>query len=800
MRDAMQSNHACAIILLSCLLAVSPQVAAYTLDTHELVNSEAAVISNLNLILKEQLGVKEGIEAELLGYRNSVRRWLREGGSREDDGSFYDLLTGRARYLRHFHDPLRPWDQAGLHPILPLFSRWESAVRWAQETTQQAQTGLGDYSYTDARRYLLTALTDPDPTQREAAFAQTFRALGQVMHLLADLAVPDHARDDMHLLDGPGGYEGFVLGRHQDPTTGPAFTDAFLRTPLRPAPELFGIPVPSGESVAVAPIARLFDSDRYLGTNPQVTAEPLIGIAEVANANFFSGDTLSGQYPHPAIGNLETYIRPYSQTGTKRYYRKQAAGLTVDPIAVECSVKPPTGEPDMCLDEDVWLEYARHLLPRAVGYSAALLDHFFRGKVDFWIYPASNNPSQFVLYVVNYSSEPMAGSFALYTEDREGRRLLVREAALENIILPATATPDDPFANTTYILFTPDPSLRLNSLTLVFTGTLGTEEGAVVGKVKPWEPGILLVQKSAEIIGRVDTDVDLPRLDNETGKLYDGWRGTASMTYSQDPRLQRAEGEFLASDGAVAGEFLQRVWFETGGSSGLRGITLRINGVDVGLDWRRDTGPPLIPATWQIEADTTPWPDPGYGYYGLPTILSYESLNGTVWQVPLLWWRKKTSGASSFVDYGAGDCMRDYGVLAHTRSGSGSSVAVLGASPGSYRAVAGYFGLPIGTFYILGELDHDWSKGCPNDMSILTRSARVFLDNLEEMGQAGIGQGIEAYTWVSWFDAGNPPALNSAPPLPNAPIQFRRDFSPFEAEKLRRYGISPDEEYITTLR
>ncbi len=93
-----------------------------------------------------------------------------------------------------------------------------------------------------------------------------------------------------------------------------------LRSPITLDPELLKVPIPASEPIARASIARLFDSDRYTGTNPEVTAEARIGIAETANANFVSEDTGHGEYPHPALANIEKYIGIYSKLGEKRAY------------------------------------------------------------------------------------------------------------------------------------------------------------------------------------------------------------------------------------------------------------------------------------------------------------------------------------------------------------------------------------------------------------------------------------------------------------------------------------------------
>ncbi len=55
------------------------------------------------------------------------------------------------------------------------------------------------WSWPKAREYYYTALTSSTKDEREEYFVYTFRALGQVMHLLADASVPAHTRNDIHV-------------------------------------------------------------------------------------------------------------------------------------------------------------------------------------------------------------------------------------------------------------------------------------------------------------------------------------------------------------------------------------------------------------------------------------------------------------------------------------------------------------------------------------------------------------------------------------------------------------------------
>ena len=49
------------------------------------------------------------------------------------------------------------------------------------------------------------------------------------------------------------------------------------------------VQVPTTDSVARVPVAHIWDTNRYDGTNPpDDAASPTFGLAEISNANFFS--------------------------------------------------------------------------------------------------------------------------------------------------------------------------------------------------------------------------------------------------------------------------------------------------------------------------------------------------------------------------------------------------------------------------------------------------------------------------------------------------------------------------------
>src|SRR5262247_2683048 len=97
-------------------------------------------------------------------------------------------------FRHHFYDPI--YDRgltANLGVAVPAGRR---AFEWSLESTEGI---VGqDFSWRDGRRYFLDALTLRDPADREEAMAQTFRTLGHVLHLIQDMAVPEHTRNDWH--------------------------------------------------------------------------------------------------------------------------------------------------------------------------------------------------------------------------------------------------------------------------------------------------------------------------------------------------------------------------------------------------------------------------------------------------------------------------------------------------------------------------------------------------------------------------------------------------------------------------
>jgi hypothetical protein len=328
------------------------------------------------------------------------------------------------------------------------------------------------------------------------------------MHLVVDASVPEHVRNDIHPL-GPiyGNYEYWISSQHGEP--GSPSEDPFIQTYLS-SPFLFDTAIlqqPVGDALAPVPIARLMDTDAYRGleTGPNVTLTPAIGIAEFANANFFSEDTGSGQYPFPDIARLVEVQHPAPKTSRARRYFKKGAGdgLLVDPALAECVLDEAASadgalEPRTytCVDENVWAQTAQAMLPRAVGYARGVLDYFYRGKLDLALDVDVTDAGQTLWLLTGKNGLPsddlVSGTLTLYADDpTTGERGSVPGAT--SILVGGIAPGGDLFFTPPSFPATPQDAER--SFLAVYKGTLGQEvavpnqdpsrdfPGGVIGKV-----------------------------------------------------------------------------------------------------------------------------------------------------------------------------------------------------------------------------------------------------------------------------------------------------------------------------
>ena len=468
-----------------------------------------------NSYMSENLGIENGIDEKVGSL--SIFEWIMQGSKDEDTFP---------RFRNHFHNPIYPinaWDQAGLDVFLVS---GQSSVLWSQDSSRQASTWSGDWSWAATRQHYHQSLVALDHTAKEQAFSDALLGLGHQIHLLQDKAVPAHVRNDAHPLSyNKKGSPHIETWASRNRNTIRQIAANSVATP-----DLSLLEDVIFNGTALAPIALLSDADQYDGTHPSTSLSQ--GLAEYTNANFFSDNTIFNEdgdpdaphtFPFPAKTSTDiqsyldkdvlpaTLIAEDGVEDTGFWIAKTGDGEQIDhvfkPTYFTYEMSPDTHAKTyfrlFYLDEACHRDYAEKLIPRAVGYSAALLDYFFRGRLDVAFFPDFQNDSLAALKLtirnLTDTEEALSdGVFSLvfrYTPE-DGN-----PDGSDDIFVPAVESfscDHLAFDDTTELAFTPGEAIPLDrweslTCTLAFQGSLGHETGAVVGKV--FSPGTILLNE-----------------------------------------------------------------------------------------------------------------------------------------------------------------------------------------------------------------------------------------------------------------------------------------------------------------
>lgn len=473
---------------------------AYSESTHEEITENAIRASALfrEPTLLARYGLKQFTQAETFpdseGTRRSILELLRRGARVEDKFP---------RSLHHFYNPIN-----GEALSLAGTVVGSTSPDWALE--DKAQIGGGfvsggqEYSYRDARLYFLRGLTAVSKAERDRNFGLTFQSLGQIVHHLQDMAQPQHVRNDQHLeLDGvkeavlcatvqiacqfylrlknPSLYEEYTVKKQlsltytgYEPVYSKSRSDAFS-----------------------TPRAFWHTMERFPSLGK--------GLAEFTNQNFFSSGTnldkvtmfgmpyeksrydvdIKALVPNTSLQGSVTFI-------TSDVIDNLTGQTATNPLASTLSIfdadlEEKGARPVYSLNRFNFDTQHHFLIPRAVGYSAGLINYFFRTEFDVEQVGLSNN------YLIrNTTSEPMQGELTVYFDQSH------YSGTQRNPVPGGTWTVSIPAGGSQQLLFSSQgipfgptstvPHVLQKEFMAVFQGTHGSEQpangnlGAVSGR------------------------------------------------------------------------------------------------------------------------------------------------------------------------------------------------------------------------------------------------------------------------------------------------------------------------------
>lgn len=284
---------------------------------------------------------------------------------------------------------------------------------------------------------------EEDSEERLFRWATAFRSLGDVVHLLQDAAQPQHTRNDRHddhfNTGERQGFEPFtnlrligsaaLNGPGADPTGGQVYVRDLVNNDQKlflefftPLPDISGYPVPT-----FATPLRFFTT-RNPGDGPGVLPDNRYGMADYSNRGFFTTGTtpdadtnLAGvfafQRPDPT---LTGFAKPNANCAFLPALRGQNVTCVTYLHSVPDSVQPSRTDattPEPLLSDGIWSGFfgstnnlytispqtfqviGNLTIPRAIAYSAGLIDYFFRGQL------AVTAPPNRVVGVLNQGSQ-----------------------------------------------------------------------------------------------------------------------------------------------------------------------------------------------------------------------------------------------------------------------------------------------------------------------------------------------------------------------------------------------------------
>jgi len=280
------------IIFIILILFFAYNVFSYNnLLTHPLLSESAAGIYN------QQANNK---------LTASQISWIIKGSTDEDIDP---------RYLNHFYNPLTGSGLDGYDQVNRLIIKVQgkSAKAWAKNQT----SATGDYSEGAILK-----------NYQDGNLARAYMGVGHIIHLIQDMSVPAHTRNDPHAGGDP--YEKWA---EQYATINPSKL-SFLN---------------------VDNLDQAFDL-----------------MASYSNNNFFSKDNIT-------IDKSNSYKTIFESVDYKRrmYLLNELGGLT---FKLAYTKNPDSVVPVFQVDDDfkLNLDYWNMLYPKAVGYSAGVIDYFVK--------------------------------------------------------------------------------------------------------------------------------------------------------------------------------------------------------------------------------------------------------------------------------------------------------------------------------------------------------------------------------------------------------------------------------------
>lgn len=400
-------------LLLLCIASLAMPVVAYEPSTHKRLSEFAVTLSDLanasNMSSPPSklraLGFARSVTDARLRFASTsgedltLMQLVQYGADLEDEiprsiHHFFDPRTGQGLHL----DP-EPYADSGLRDLLHLVNgAAEPSPQWA--LTGQTAYWTNRFSYRLLRDYWFQSLTNLDALKRSQFTGLTFEGLGHLIHHLQDMAQPQHVRNDAHLQDDDK--DEACLTDGDTTRLCAAYVAVRNESLIEKWAKRREAELPLGGYPSV--YASATNDVRDFAQPIQFWASSGKGIAEFTNSNFVSDGTLSESPPvldtsvETTLGALCASAMPLCPPGDPgtvvRFYasvvndRLRPGDVVNDRAAAESILGAdlramnPASPIQRSVNRFTFDRSFDFLMPRAVGYSAGMLNFFFRGTIE----------------------------------------------------------------------------------------------------------------------------------------------------------------------------------------------------------------------------------------------------------------------------------------------------------------------------------------------------------------------------------------------------------------------------------
>jgi hypothetical protein len=405
------------------LAVAAPAASGYERNNHEQLTERAIFASQLgNPTRLAKLGFRQPVGSKVPSqtFKDSkgegavILDLMLRGSNFEDDVA----LNVPGPLTHFFMPPSTPLTFLRAdYPTMPdlalamINSETRTSPDWAVQGDGAGIYGANKYSWKKARDAFFLGATAADKAERDRNNALMFEALGRIMHHMQDMAQPQHVRNDGHLSHQlpdalcPNAPLGFA-------SVPEAICWVYRQLRRESAYEAWTSKYVDFAQMVLPSYNPVYPGDGTPGDGINVFATPRDfwatggkGMAEFTNRNFFSAGTIDVAPPGLLGYNYElvtdlcrTAVPPcgittwapdevvtFYGTSVDDQFRSPASG--VNSRAEADSIFDPeftaaTGRRLTSLNRFTFDAAHLYLAPRAVAYSAGIVNHFFRGDLD----------------------------------------------------------------------------------------------------------------------------------------------------------------------------------------------------------------------------------------------------------------------------------------------------------------------------------------------------------------------------------------------------------------------------------